>query len=269
MNQLVTIQNNQPITTSRMVAKKFSKKHKNVLRDIKRMECSKEFTRLNFELSEYKDSTGRKLPEYHIRKDGFTFLVMGYAGRTAAKFKEEYINEFNRRQEEIEQLKLTDQQRISTFVRLWREMSSFAELGKATIGDPDEYHTIRKIKTRLGPLVDDLTMDEFTQKLIQHDILDSDGQPKIEWVMDRLVKYKSSVYSDRDEIRTDYEIFFSGYGMLEIARKLGLINSKGNSEMSISEYISVIKGESKFTLDDIDDSDLKLLKPWEHPTRIN
>lgn len=84
------------LTTSLKVADVFSKNHNHVLRDIENLDCSREFTQSNFGLSEYEDSTGRKLPVYTMTRDGWTFLVMGYRGMKAAKFKEDYIEAFNR-----------------------------------------------------------------------------------------------------------------------------------------------------------------------------
>lgn len=93
-----------PITTSRKIAQVFQKEHKNVLRDIENLECSKEFNQLNFELVSYKDKKGEKRPEYIIKKDGFVFLVMGYRGRKAAAFKEAYIKRFNDMEEYIKSI---------------------------------------------------------------------------------------------------------------------------------------------------------------------
>lgn len=101
MIQLVIPYKKHASTTSRLIAEKFGKLHKNVLRDIESLECSEDFTRLNFEPSEYIDSTGRKLKEYIISRDGFVFLVMAFTGEKAAKFKEEYLAEFNRMEEQI------------------------------------------------------------------------------------------------------------------------------------------------------------------------
>jgi Rha family phage regulatory protein len=42
---------------------------------------SPEFTRLNFEVSEYTDATGRSLPVYRITRDGFVFLARGFTGQ--------------------------------------------------------------------------------------------------------------------------------------------------------------------------------------------
>ncbi|EIK2775112.1 Rha family transcriptional regulator [Salmonella enterica] len=101
----VFIHNGKAVTTSRYVADFFRKMHKNVIRAIESLECSPEFTQLNFELSEYTDSTGRKLPMYDMTKDGFVFLVMGFTGKKAAAFKEAYIAEFNRMEAELNQSK--------------------------------------------------------------------------------------------------------------------------------------------------------------------
>lgn len=90
-----------PLTTSLNVAEIFGKQHAHVLRDIKTLDCSKEFTESNFGLSEYTDPTGRKLPYYTMTRDGFTFLVMGYRGKKAAAFKEAYIKAFNQMEKEL------------------------------------------------------------------------------------------------------------------------------------------------------------------------
>lgn len=94
---------------SLMVAKMFGKQHGHVLRDIEKITESKsglsdEFIKLNFELSKYKDSTGRNLPCYNMTRDGFTLLVMGYTGKKAMQFKEAYIRRFNQMEKFIQTL---------------------------------------------------------------------------------------------------------------------------------------------------------------------
>lgn len=95
IDDAVFIQDEQVKTTSLKVAELFGKQHKNVLQKLESLECSSNFTELNFQLSEYLDSTGRKLPMYEMTKDGFIFLVMGFTGAAAAHIKEAYINTFN------------------------------------------------------------------------------------------------------------------------------------------------------------------------------
>ena len=99
--KLITI-NERPATTSHEIAKHFNKRHGNVLRDIENLDCSPQFTQLNFELSEYKDRSGKACKEYIIFRDGFIFLTMGFKGELAGKYKEAYINSFNRMERELQ-----------------------------------------------------------------------------------------------------------------------------------------------------------------------
>lgn len=89
---------------SRYVAECFEKEHKNVIRDIRELDCSEEFRLLNFEPSYYKNQQGKKQPCYCMTRDGFVFLVMGYRGKKAAHFKEIYIRRFNEMEEHIKSL---------------------------------------------------------------------------------------------------------------------------------------------------------------------
>ncbi|AWJ35328.1 Rha family transcriptional regulator [Escherichia coli] len=89
------------VTSSLAVAEYFCKQHKNVIQKIQTLECSVEFTELNFQPSDYTDCTGRKLPCYQITRDGFAFLAMGFTGKRAAQFKEAYINAFNQMEKQL------------------------------------------------------------------------------------------------------------------------------------------------------------------------
>ena len=89
------------VVSSRVVAEVFEKRHDNILREIKNLECTSEFTALNFEGSTYCDITGRSLPEVLMTRDGFTILAMGFTGPKAMRFKEAYINAFNKMEAEL------------------------------------------------------------------------------------------------------------------------------------------------------------------------
>jgi anti-repressor protein len=94
-------ENGAPVTNSLLVAKKFEKEHKHVLRDIENLSCSENFRQSNFGLSYYISQQNKELPMYVMTKDGFSFLVMGYTGREAGKFKEDFIEAFNKMEETI------------------------------------------------------------------------------------------------------------------------------------------------------------------------
>jgi Rha family phage regulatory protein len=102
--ELVIQQNGKLVTSSRMIADKFGKRHDNILRAIQNIECSEEFNALNFEVVEHIDNKGEKRPEYIVSRDGFSFLVMGFTGKEAAKFKEEFISAFNEMERAIKQI---------------------------------------------------------------------------------------------------------------------------------------------------------------------
>jgi len=99
--KLVFVENNRPVTDSLTVAETFGKEHKHVMRDVRELGCSNEFHRSNFGLIDYQDAVGRTYKKYLITQDGFAFLVMGYTGKEADRFKEMYINEFNRMRDQL------------------------------------------------------------------------------------------------------------------------------------------------------------------------
>ncbi len=87
-----------------VVAKIFEKRHDNVVRDIRNLDCSEEFRFLNFEESSYTNLQGHRQACFNMTRDGFVFLVMGYRGKKAASFKEAYIKRFNEMEEFIKYL---------------------------------------------------------------------------------------------------------------------------------------------------------------------
>ena len=102
---LVAVENEHAVTTSLRVAEVFSKQHKDVLKAVKSLDCSEEFHKRNFALMQKSIKIGngaeRKSPMYYITRDGFMFLVMGFTGKTAAKWKEAYIKAFNEMEAKI------------------------------------------------------------------------------------------------------------------------------------------------------------------------
>lgn len=102
---LVRIVDGKVRASSLLVAQKFGKRHTNVLRAIRNLECSAEFNRLNFELVEYIDDKGERQPSFELSKDGFAFLAMGFTGKAAAEWKEAFIAAFNWQAAEINRLR--------------------------------------------------------------------------------------------------------------------------------------------------------------------
>ena len=108
---IVVTEQDHVFTTSLVVAEKFDKQHKNVLRDIEKIieSCpDKEFRRLNFELSSYQNQQNKTQPMYNISKDGFLMLAMGFTGPKAFLWKIAFINAFNRMEQLLNQAQVTE-----------------------------------------------------------------------------------------------------------------------------------------------------------------
>lgn len=117
-SKLLQLHNGQPMATSPKLAQHFGKDHSKVLRAIQNLECSQDFREANFGLCEYTgntEGTSRKYPMYLMTKDGFMFLVMGFTGKEAAKWKEAYIGEFNAMQQQLYQQKLEHKRRYDIY----------------------------------------------------------------------------------------------------------------------------------------------------------
>ena len=91
--------NNTAFCSSRQIAQEFSKLHKNVLADVRNLNCSDEFRQLNFQLIRQSVDLGygrsRKDPMYLMTRNGALFLITGYTGEKAGLIKEAYMNRFD------------------------------------------------------------------------------------------------------------------------------------------------------------------------------
>lgn len=95
MNELVKIKNNQVVVSSRQVAEKFGKLHKDVLENIREIIKAENSALTFYQENTYKAGTGKSYPEYLMNRDGFTLLAMGFTGKDALQWKMKYIAAFN------------------------------------------------------------------------------------------------------------------------------------------------------------------------------
>ena len=104
MSNLVEIRNNQVVVSSRQVAESFGKEHKNVLRLLssKMSGANKDKLSQHFYKDTYKDSTGKSNTIYYMDRDGFSFLVMGFTGEKADKWKLDFIEAFNTMEKQLQ-----------------------------------------------------------------------------------------------------------------------------------------------------------------------
>lgn len=94
MHNLVKVRNNQVVVSSRQVAEKFGKLHKDVLENIRNILVA-ENSATKFYQETNHEYRGQKFPEYLMNRDGFTLLAMGFTGKEALQWKIKYIAAFN------------------------------------------------------------------------------------------------------------------------------------------------------------------------------
>ena len=86
------------VVSSRVIAQELKKRHAHVIRDLEKILLSPNVGSVIIP-SEYKDSTGRKLKEYLLTKDGFTLYMFNIQGHN--DFKMAYINKFNEMERQL------------------------------------------------------------------------------------------------------------------------------------------------------------------------
>ena len=99
----VSIVEGRPVVSSLDLAKSFGKPHSDLMRSVKTAvrHVSENFSQSNFALAEYLDAQDKPRPYFVLSRDGFSFVVMGFTGAKAAKWKEAYIQAFNAMEAEL------------------------------------------------------------------------------------------------------------------------------------------------------------------------
>ena len=109
---LIQLKNEEPITTSIIVAEKFKKQHTKVIRAIENIiEGIANFgdTPKMFDLVHVvNNQNGQAYPMYEMNRDGFTLLAMGFTGKEALEWKLKYIEAFNEMEKRINSPTLPD-----------------------------------------------------------------------------------------------------------------------------------------------------------------
>ena len=102
MKQLVVINNNQIVVSSKDLAENFGKEHKDVLENIRHILVAENSATKFFQetSSVYR---GREFPFYLMNRDGFSLLAMGFTGKKALQWKLKYIEAFNEMEETLKQ----------------------------------------------------------------------------------------------------------------------------------------------------------------------
>lgn len=143
-----------------------------MLRDIRELDVPEDFRQSNFGLASYLDEQGKPRPMVEISRDGFTFLVMGFTGKEAARFKLAYIKAFNKMEETLRHISAsasaaTDMASIPRFQldRLKDRVISLQEAEIARLTAPKRGHRRGiSITNQIGAQLYDLLAEGKSQR---------------------------------------------------------------------------------------------------------
>ena len=97
-------------TNSRIIAEKFEKNHRDVLRAIRDLiEANPDWGMRNFAQTPYVDSqNGQTYQMYEMTRDGYSMLVMGFTGKEAMDWKIKFLDAFNAMERQIRSSNASD-----------------------------------------------------------------------------------------------------------------------------------------------------------------
>lgn len=99
-NDLMIFEKNEhAVVSSRIVAEKFGKRHNDVVAAIETKLANlttEKFVVKDYFIKSYFEHRGNTYKEYLLTRDGFSFIVMGFTGAEADRWKLKYIDAFNR-----------------------------------------------------------------------------------------------------------------------------------------------------------------------------
>lgn len=161
MDELQVLNHKQTIS-SREVAEMMEVRHADLMKKIeKHTEILGKVTERNFSLSDlwqlsnYKDSTGRTLKEYQVTKKGCEFLAHKTTGERGDIFTIRYMNRFEEMEQYIKaqtELKVIDTAHIQTLINTLETQQQEIEEIKSLIGlrSKEVYNYGNQIKKHLG-----------------------------------------------------------------------------------------------------------------------
>lgn len=97
---ILSTQNGEPVASSRDIAKRFGKEHKNVMQAVANLVAENSAAKSMFHLSSF-ENRGKKYPMYLMNRDGFSLLAMGFTGKEAVQWKLKYIEAFNQMEKQL------------------------------------------------------------------------------------------------------------------------------------------------------------------------
>lgn len=165
---LVSVENGEPVITSRTIAKAFGKQHKNILRSIESLECSDQFFDANFGFcSENSQSqNGKPLKFYKMTASGALAVIMGFTGKEAAEKKMALIEMISRRPVTHNILPNDDHEELARVYAIRCASTGLIKIGRTE----NMFRRTKQIQSMSAPIIDILAVSGLVQKSAETDI---------------------------------------------------------------------------------------------------
>jgi len=214
-------ENNTMYTTTKDIAEKFGKQHKNVLQAVRDLVAGNSAAKNMFHEATY-ENRGKQYPMYLVNRNGFTLLVMGFTGQDALEWKMKYMNAFNRMEEMIRTKFTTlerQQQQNQMPQRGSKEFLALALMDAQQIIEEQERQLIDAqpaivFHQAVAVTEDTILVRDFaklvTQALRQNGFNVTIGEKRLfEWFKDKgyLIKQKSNSYNMPTQRSVDMNLF--------------------------------------------------------------
>ena len=228
MSNLVNIIEGKVVVSSRQVAEKFEREHRNVtasIREILGAEklASSLFTETTFEYR------GQDFTEYIMNRDGFSLLVMGFTGAKALSWKMKYINAFNEMENQLRQptaLPRTYKEALVSLLASVEDNERLAAINVINAPKADFYDTVTQSETHMdfqavaGILaIKGLGRNNLIKTLVAKGILIDSKTPYRTQVDNGNFKIVESSYENRGSIVISRKVVVSQKG-IDYIRKL-------------------------------------------------
>ena len=198
MNNLVIMKDQQAVTSSLQVAETFNKNHRDVLRAIDDLEKDVRNFAQMFLVTDLPDTYGRGRRAYYMNRDGFTLLAMGFTGKKALKFKMQYIEAFNKMEDQIKTGGFKIPSTMAEALRLAADQQEQLEVMKPKAIFADSVAT-----SHTTILVGDLA------KIIKGNGVDTGTRRLFQWMRDNgyLIKRKGTDYNSPTQKSMEMGLF--------------------------------------------------------------
>nr|DAO66877.1 MAG TPA: regulatory protein [Caudoviricetes sp.] len=237
MKQLVVINNNQIVVSSKDLAEHFGKQHKHVIENIRDI-LSAENSANEFFHEESYSYNGRRLPMYLMNRDGFSLLAMGFTGKKALQWKLKYIEAFNEMEETLKQGYLEEPVNTSEL-----HCKTYKGVPVITIGDFAEI--VKRNRTSIlwhlkdkGLSYQLLEKEEVTAYKEENNIpLHSAISKLIVFTESTAYKLTCIMYNNADPINLEIAKYFNRQPVAPVKSVVAIEEKIGIDYESVKEYI--------------------------------